>query len=124
MYSLILISLLVGEGDTPDYTGLFAGVAFLMVAAVVLLLLTVLEKKLAAQIRQEYGEGAMEPEPEEPKAFDLSKNKKGLQGARKKLSADVRRSLIFILLFHLFLVYGLQCGDHRFLPLCQDRVEY
>ena len=107
VYSLILISLLVGEGDTPDYTGLFAGVAFLMVAAVVLLLLTVREKKLAAQIRQEYGEGAMVPEPEEPKAFDLSKNKKAA-GGQEKLPADVRRSLIFILLsiFFWFTAYN------------------
>ncbi len=110
VYSLILISLLVGDGATPDYTWLFAGVALLMVAAVIGLLCTVREKKLAAQIRQEYGDEMMEAEPEEPKAVDLSKSEKGRDSreAGEKLPAAVRRSLIFILLsiFFWFTAYN------------------
>lgn len=57
VYTLLLIRFLVKDGKRPDYTGVFAGVAILMVTAVVLLLLTVKEKKLAAQIAAEEVQG-------------------------------------------------------------------
>lgn len=53
VYTLLLISILVKGGDRPDYFGVFAGVAVIMVAAVLLLLLTVKEKKLSEEIAKE-----------------------------------------------------------------------
>ncbi len=111
VYSLILISLLVGDGATPDYTWLFIGVAALMVAAVIVLLFTVREKKLALQIRQEYGEAAMEPdEPGEPERSARSEETENRHpgAAQEKMPAAVRRSLIFILLsiFFWFTAYN------------------
>ena len=53
VYTLLLISFLVKGGRRPDYTGVFAGVALIMAAAVLFLLFTVKEKKLAAQIAAE-----------------------------------------------------------------------
>ena len=49
VYTLALISMLVPDGDRPDYTAVFAGVAFIMVLAVVVLLITIREKKLSEQ---------------------------------------------------------------------------
>ena len=53
VYTLLLIRFLVKGGARPDYTAVFAGVAFLMAAAVILLVLTVKEKKIAAEIEKE-----------------------------------------------------------------------
>ncbi len=46
VYSLIMIKLLVGKGDTPDYLPLFLSVAALMVIAVGVLVITIRENKL------------------------------------------------------------------------------
>lgn len=81
IYSLILISLLVGEGDRPDYTPVFAGVAILMAAAVILLVLTVREKKIAAQMEKEF--------EEEEKELHVGKD--------GKLPGEMKKSLAFIL---------------------------
>ncbi len=84
VYTLALISILVPDGDRPDYTAVFAGVAFIMVLAVVLLLMTIREKKLAAQIAAEYPDDEEEETntPAEPSG---------------KLPKDVQRSLNLIL---------------------------
>lgn len=81
IYSLILIKLLVGKGDRPSYLPVFLGVAAIMILAVVVLLFTINEKKLAAQIAEEYPEEAEEEQ------------EKG-NGALPK---EVKRSLAFIL---------------------------
>ncbi len=81
IYSLILISLLVGEGDRPDYTPVFAGVAILMAAAVILLVLTVREKKISAQMEKEF--------EEEEKELHVGKD--------GKLPGEMKKSLAFIL---------------------------
>lgn len=97
IYSLILISVLLGDEPQPDYTILFAGVAILMVAAVVILVLTVREKKLAVEL------AAQE---------DFADNKEDTAAASDRgktaLAPDVRRSLIFILLsiFFWFTAYN------------------
>ena len=54
VYSLLLIRFLVKSGDRPSYLPVFLGVAAMMLVAVVVLLVTIREKKLAAQIAQEY----------------------------------------------------------------------
>ncbi len=81
VYTLILIRFLVKGGERPSYLPVFLGVAFLMLLAIVLLLITIREKKLAAHMSQEYPEE--EERPEE---------------AQRGLPRDVKRSLIFILL--------------------------
>ena len=53
VYSLIMIKLLVGKGDRPDYEPLFISVAAVMIVAVVVLVLTIREKKIAAQVAAE-----------------------------------------------------------------------
>jgi len=92
VYTLILISTLVGEGKTPSYLPVFLGVAGIMVLSVVLLLLTTNEKKIARQIALEY------PEQEE----EVETTSDG------KLAPEVKKSLVLILLsvFFWFAAYN------------------
>lgn len=50
VYALIMIKLLLGNGDSPDYLPLFVSIAALMVLAVGILLITVRENMLREQI--------------------------------------------------------------------------
>ncbi|HHU78746.1 MAG: MFS transporter [Caldicoprobacterales bacterium] len=84
IYALAVISLLVKETDKPDYTLVFALVAVLMVIAVVILVVTIDEKKQAAKIS---GETASQ-------AFVDEKDDESKTGP---LPSDVRKSLIFLL---------------------------
>lgn len=89
VYTLILISTLVGEGKRPSYFAVFAGVAGMMVLSVVLLLLTIREKKLAKQLAEEY--------PEENR--EENSGQAGKIGTEKKtMEKDVKCSLILILI--------------------------
>ena len=83
VYTLILISLLVGDGERPDYMPVFAGVAALMVIAGLLLVATIREKKLAEQVAAEN----LQEEPEEEKKADRT----------GQLDPAVKRSLRLIL---------------------------
>ena len=82
--ALAMIRLLVPAGENPDYSNVFFGVAFMMVAAVVILLLTIRERPLAAQIAREYPDDDMPQQDATGKAAPLPR--------------DVARSLRFILL--------------------------
>ena len=94
VYTLIMIKLLVGKGERPDYTPLFVSVAALMVIAVGILVITIQEKKVKTKVDAEvkaYEEKAgvvvetedtAEKEEEEPKAAMLK---------------EVKRSMIFLL---------------------------
>jgi MFS family permease len=82
MYSLIMIHFLVPAGTNPDYTVLFLSIAALMIAGLILLLLKVNEKKLAAEVAAEFPEHVPEEEPQN----------------NESLPKDVRKSLIFALL--------------------------
>jgi len=86
VYTLILISTLVGEGKTPSYLPVFIGVAGIMVFSVVLLVCTTREKKIAKQVALEY------PKQEE----EVATTPEG------KLDPAVKKSLILILLSVLF----------------------
>ena len=86
VYTLILISTLVGEGKTPSYLPVFIGVAGIMVLSVIMLLLTTNEKKIAKQVALEY------PEQEE----EVATTPEG------KLDPAVKKSLVLILLSVLF----------------------
>lgn len=94
VYTLIMIKLLVGKGERPDYTPLFVSVAALMVIAVGILVITIQEKKVKTKVDAEvkaYEEKAgvvvetedtVEKEEEEPKAA---------------MPKEVKRSMIFLL---------------------------
>ncbi len=91
MVALLMISTLTPNTDNPIYTGVFLGIAILMVGAVILLLFTVKEKKLASKIAIEYPEHV---EPEQEKS--------------KPMPKEVKRSLVMILasIFLWFMAYN------------------
>lgn len=81
--ALALIRFAVPKGANPGYAGVFFGVAVMMVAAVAILLITIREKPLAAQIAREY------PDEDEPEQAG---------GTAAPLPKDVARSLRLILI--------------------------
>ena len=94
VYTLIMIKLLVGKGERPDYTTLFVSVAALMVIAVGVLMITIQEKKVKAKVEAEvkaYEEKAgVVVETEDT----VEKDEEGTKVAMPKA---VRRSMIFLL---------------------------
>lgn len=80
VYSLVMIKVLVGKGDTPNYQPLFMSVGLLMLVSVVVLFLTIKEKKLRVEL------GIEEQVEEEKNSTD------------EKLPPDMKKSLILILL--------------------------
>ena len=83
--ALGLIMLLVGEGQTPDYEPVFISIAAIMVISLLIVLFKVDENKMSAErIAEEKRWGIIEEETEDESG-----------GAR--LSAPVRKSLIFLL---------------------------
>ena len=127
VYTLLMIKLLVGKGEHPDYLPLFASVAALMVVTVGILALTIREKKVKALVEAQvkaYGdpESAAAQDPGESKAaFDEEKYSES-QG-RTSMPGEVKRSMAFFAGIHFSVVYGLQCGDHRLFPLYESGVE-
>ena len=85
VYTLIMIKMLIPKEDRPNYLTVFASVAVLMVIAVVLLVLTIRERKLSAEV------AALDKESEPAPAEEKTKQ------PRRKLPPDVKRSLIFLL---------------------------
>ena len=88
VYTLIMIKLLVGKGEKPNYFPLFMSVGILMAVSVIILFLTIKENKLRKEREElEIAEGLSEEE--EPQTDDH---------AGQKLPKDVFRSLCFILI--------------------------
>jgi len=83
VYTLIMIKVMVGAGETPNYYPLFLSVGLFMVISVAILFFTIKENKLRKEINA-HGE----EEEEEVKAPQST----------GKLPKDVKRSLVFILL--------------------------
>ncbi|HHY10944.1 MAG TPA: SLC45 family MFS transporter [Firmicutes bacterium] len=101
VFSLALIAILVPAAGKPDYFSLFAIVAGLMVAAVVVLYLTIDERKIA-------GEMAAEEEAEEKPA------------AGGKMEPALRRSFILILLSIFFWFMSYNAVTTAFSKYAQD----
>ena len=106
VYALIMIKLLVGKGDRPDYTPLFVSVAALMVLAVGILVLTIKENKIKTQLKQA---GAFEETEEEEQATEEKKasaetQKQDAEEKQKGMTPEVKKSFIFMLL-SIFLWY-------------------
>jgi len=88
--ALVMIMFLVGDGDTPSYQPLFAGISILMVIALVVILTQVNENKFVEEriaIEKEYG---IETEADDGEEAALS--------GTEALPKDVKRSLTFLLL--------------------------
>lgn len=81
IYALILIRLLVKKEEHPSYLPVFLGVVGIMILAVIILVATINEKKIAAKIAEEYPEEAKEEKEKEEHG----------------LPAPVKRSLVLIL---------------------------
>ena len=88
IYTLIMIKVMVGPGETPNYYPLFISVGALMVIGVGVLFLTIKEKKLRAEIAKAHE--AYET------AEDKTEVKTETTGAA--LPKEVKRSLTFILI--------------------------
>ena len=82
VFTLIMIKILVGKGDRPDYYPLFLAVGILMVVGVTLLFFTIKENKL----RREVEIDEVEDEAEH------------VETVTGPLPKDVKKSLIFILM--------------------------
>lgn len=80
VYTLIMIKVMVGEGNTPNYYPLFISVAVFMVICVAILFLTIKENKLRSEMV--YEEETVEEAPK----------------TTAELPKEVKRSLIFLLL--------------------------
>lgn len=87
VYALVMIKLLVGPGDRPDYMPLFVSVMAVMVIAVGVLLLTVRENKLRKEI-----------EAMERTAFSDGTAGKEEEQSASELPKEVKRSMLFMLL--------------------------
>lgn len=103
VYSLIMIKLLVGGGDTPDYLPLFISVAALMVIAVGVLVITVKENKIKQEMQP-----FTEASDAAARAEEASEQVDSARGAKTVLSKEVKRSMIFMLasIFFWFTAYN------------------
>lgn len=93
------------EEGKPDYTNVFLAVSALMIIAVIILLLTIRERKLAAEIAEKYPEIDKE---ESGKKEILEKTTSEKSKAFQDIPSDIRKSLLFILasIFLWFFAYN------------------
>lgn len=108
VYTLIMIKLLVGKGDRPDYMPLFVSVAALMVISVGILVITISEKKIEAKVAAEikaYEDSTglrveTEDTIEEEQLLETEKNSSD-ENKRKtvkmQMPPEVKRSMAFLL---------------------------
>lgn len=115
VYALIMIKVLVGKGETPDYLPLFASIAAVMAIAVGILVITIRENKLREEVEKaeaanadtieekamaEGVEAAGEIEAVgdtgETKAFEEKQQTAKTESA-KDMPKDVKRSMYFML---------------------------
>jgi len=91
VYSLVMIKVLVGKGTRPTYVPLFMSIAIFMVVAVLVLVATIREKKLATQLAAE--EAAQKANTSEQKVEEAV-----AEPVKTVLTPEVKRSMIFMLL--------------------------
>lgn len=108
VYSLIMIKLLVGKGETPSYLPLFVSVAALMVIAVGILVITIKENKIKQEMKpyMEASDAAARAEEEKhnKSTETISVNAEG----KTVLPKEVKRSMVFMLasIFFWFTAYN------------------
>lgn len=86
VYALIMIKLLVGKGNTPDYLPLFISIAALMIIAVGILLITIKENRLKKELAGELAQDARETGEAQPDT-----------ASGTILPKEVKRSMMFML---------------------------
>ena len=124
VYALIMIKFLVSPGERPDYMPLFLSIAAIMVIAVGILVLTIKENKIRAQVEQEEAkEAAAEAAEEgtEKAAVEAAKRQTAVNVAKEQaapekkekagktvLPKEVKRSMYFMLasIFFWFMAYN------------------
>ena len=99
VYSLLMIKVMVGSGDTPDYFPLFLSIGLFMVICVAILFVTIKEKKIRAELHMD---------EEDAKAAAEAAEKEKNAAPAKALPKDKKRSLILILcsIFFWFAAYN------------------
>lgn len=102
VYSLIMIKFLVGKGDRPSYLPLFLSIAIFMVVSIIVLIATIREKKLAAQLA---AEEAAQKQDEAAVQKEVATQK---EPVKIILAPEVKRSMIFMLfsIFFWFTAYN------------------
>ena len=106
VYALIMIKVLVGKGETPDYLPLFASIAAVMVIAVGILVITIRENKLREEV--EKAEAANTEKVEEKAIAEgveaageieavADMEQSGATGKVKGMPKEVKRSMYFML---------------------------
>ena len=113
VYALIMIKVLVGKGETPDYLPLFASIAAVMAIAVGILVITIRENKLREEVEKAANAGTIEEkamaegveaageieavgDTGEVKSFD-GKKQTGKTEGTKGMPKEVKRSMYFML---------------------------
>ncbi len=106
VYALIMIKVLVGKGETPDYLPLFASIAAVMAIAVGILVITIRENKLREEVEKAE---AVNTEKVEEKAIAegveaageieavADMEQRGATGKVKGMPKEVKRSMYFML---------------------------
>lgn len=106
VYALIMIKVLVGKGETPDYLPLFASIVAVMAIAVGILVITIRENKLREEVEKEE---ASNTEKVEEKAIAegveaageieavADTEQSGATGKVKGMPKEVKRSMYFML---------------------------
>ena len=109
VYTLIMIKLLVGAGDRPDYIPLFVSIAVFMIIAIVILIFTINEKKVKAEVEAEIRsyeetEGVIVENEDVAEKEALAGN----GGDKLPMPKEVKRSMIFLLasVFFWFTAYN------------------
>lgn len=107
VYTLIMIKVLVKGGDRPDYRPLFISLAALMIGAVLVLVLTINERKVKAKVAAEVAayekengiseEGAALEQTEINKTKTEEAANEDATATKKAMPKDVKRSMIFLL---------------------------
>ena len=106
VYALIMIKVLVGKGETPDYLPLFASIAAVMAIAVGILVITIRENKLREEV--EKAEAANAEKVEEKAIAEgveaageieavVDTEQSGATGKVKGMPKEVKRSMYFML---------------------------
>lgn len=109
VYALLMIKLLVGAGEHPDYLPLFMSIGGLMLMAVAVLFLTVKEKKAAMQMAEEEASATEASAMTEAATAEIKDAAKQINAAGKTIMPkEVKRSMIFLLvsIFLWFMAYN------------------
>ena len=99
VYTLIMIKLLVGKGDRPDYMPLFVSVAALMAVSVGILAITISEKKVKAKVAEEIRtyEDSTGVKVETEDTIEEEEAAKDGGAVKHQMPAEIKRSMGFLL---------------------------